>query len=289
MRLGFAGFIRVRFCLLGSRRVHSGLLGFTRACNSGRRVHSGSRGFTRARDRPFVGAFMWEAYGVFARLRLKLSQPQVYVRRLLSYLFFVVLCACLSGCAPVCAPGPRMDVFNRACVDLELPRELLSSFLQRAYSEVQLADIRLCLFGDATFAGLVNSKDVLARRLKRALGPPLSKKYADDVADIVYCIKNCHNLLRVLLKNGKRSAAVYNSARERRPFVSATPPSPPVLSSAAAEQAAGTQLRDQYGCNDDCALLQSDTTHLKNEVADIQRELLSLKCCLPPLIHASCL
>ena len=138
-----------------------------------------------------------------------------------------------------------MDVLNRACVDLELPRERLSSFLQRAYSEVQLADIRLCLFEEATCADLVNSKDVLVRQLKRAVGPPLSKKYADDVADIIYCIKNCQNLPRVLLKNGERSAAAHNSARERRPSVSATPPSPPVLSS-------GTQLQDQYGCNGDC-------------------------------------
>ena len=107
---------------------------------------------------------------------------------------------------------------------------------------------------------------------EESVGPPLSKKYADDVADIVYCIKNCQNLPRVLLKNGKRSAAA------RRPSVSATPPSPPVLSSAAAEQAAGTQLRDQYGCNGDCALLQSDITNLKKEVADIQHELMSLKC-----------
>ena len=107
-------------------------------------------------------------------------------------------------------------------------------------SEVELADIPLRLFEEAICAGLVNSKDVLVRRLKRAVEPPLSKKYADDVANIVYCIKNCQNLPRVLLKNGKRSAPAYNSAPEQRPSVSATAPSPHVLSSAAAEQAAGT-------------------------------------------------
>ncbi|CAI8030460.1 hypothetical protein GBAR_LOCUS17274, partial [Geodia barretti] len=79
----------------------------------------------------------------------------------------------LRCCAPVCPPGPRIDVFNRARVDLELPREWLSSSLQPAYSEVQLAD-----------AIRVNSKDILVRR----------------------------------------------------PSLSATPPSPPVLSFAAAEQ-----------------------------------------------------
>ena len=42
--------------------------------------------------------------------------------------------------------------------------------------------------------------------------------------------------------------------------------------------AARTQLRDQYGCNGDYASLQSDITRLKNEVANIQRELMSLKC-----------
>ena len=73
-------------------------------------------------------------------------------------------------------------------------------------SEVELADIPLRLFEEAICAGLVNSKDVLVRRLKRAVESPLSKKYADDVANIVYCIKNCQNLPRVLLKNGKRSA-----------------------------------------------------------------------------------
>ena len=71
-----------------------------------------SRGrLTRGDDRSLCN--LVKAYGVFARLRLKLSQTHVYVRRLLSYSFFVVLCACLSVCAPVCASGPRMDVLNR--------------------------------------------------------------------------------------------------------------------------------------------------------------------------------
>ena len=52
-----------------------------------------------------------------------------------------------------------MDVLNSAQVDLELPREQLSSLLQRAYSEAQLADVRSCLFKDARIAALVNRKD----------------------------------------------------------------------------------------------------------------------------------
>ena len=53
---------------------------------------------TRGDDRSLCN--LVEAYGVFARLRLKLS---------------VVFCLThsLSFCAPVCASGPRMDVLNR--------------------------------------------------------------------------------------------------------------------------------------------------------------------------------
>ena len=52
-----------------------------------------------------------------------------------------------------------MDVLNSARVDLELPREQLSSLLQRAYSKAQLADVWSCLFEDARIAGLVIRKD----------------------------------------------------------------------------------------------------------------------------------
>lgn len=111
-----------------------------------------------------------------------------------------------------------MDALHRAQVNLELPREQLSSSLQHSYSEAQLADVRVCLFEEPKGTGLVNRNDVLVRRLKRAIGPSLSKKYADNVADIVYYVKNYQSLPRILLRNGKRSTAAYNSPRERRPF-----------------------------------------------------------------------
>lgn len=106
-----------------------------------------------------------------------------------------------------------MDALHRAQVNLELPREQLSSSLQHSYSEAQLADVRVCLFEEAKGTGLVNRNDVLVRRLKRAIGPSLSKKYADNVADIVYYVKNYQSLPRILLRNGKRSTAAYNSPR----------------------------------------------------------------------------
>ena len=173
---------------------------------------------------------------------------------------------------------PEMDQLNRAGVDLELPREQLSSFLQGAYSVDQLNKIRSCLFEDAKNSGLVSSKDVLVRRLKRAVGPPLGKKYADDVAELVYCIKNSRELPRLLLTNGKRSAAVYDKLRDRShpvPINSSTQPSAPIVPSATLQPQ--PQRHNLGGCYTDsdrdcCAILRNDVTRLKKEVADIQRE-----------------
>ena len=72
----------------------------------------------------------------------------------LSLSLSIVLCLILFPpvvyvCASGCLPGLGMDILSNVGVDLELPREQLSSFLQRAYSETQLGDVRLRLFEDA--------------------------------------------------------------------------------------------------------------------------------------------
>ena len=107
-----------------------------------------------------------------------------------------------------------MEALTRTGVNSDLPKNALVDSLLLSHSEEQLNDIRTQLFNSATLAGLVHPKDVLVKRLKRATGPSLTMKYANDVAVLCYAIKNCQPLPRTLLRNGKRSAAAYITSRD---------------------------------------------------------------------------
>ena len=107
-----------------------------------------------------------------------------------------------------------MEALTRTGVNLDLPKNALVDSLLLSHSEEQLNDIRTQLFNSATLAGLAHPKDVLVKRLKRATGPSLTMKYANDVAVLCYAIKNCQPLPRTLLRNGKRSAAAYITSRD---------------------------------------------------------------------------
>ena len=65
-----------------------------------------------------------------------------------------------------------MGKLNRLGVnlDLESTKEDLVSSLLRSYSEDQLRDTRNRLFEDARSAGLAHPKDILVKRLRRAVG-----------------------------------------------------------------------------------------------------------------------
>ena len=56
---------------------------------------------------------------------------------------------------------------------------------------------------------------ILVKRLKRAVDPTLVTKYAADIADLCYTIRNEQIVSRTLLKNGKCSAAAFLASRSR--------------------------------------------------------------------------
>ena len=115
-----------------------------------------------------------------------------------------------------------MDALDGVGVNPDLPRETLVAALLQS-SEDGLRDMRVKLFDTALNMGLAHPKDVLVKRLKRAVGPTLVTKYANDIADLCYAIKNEHPPPRTLLKNGKRSASVFMASRSRNPSSHLTP------------------------------------------------------------------
>ena len=109
-----------------------------------------------------------------------------------------------------------MDALIRTCVNSDLPRYALASSLLVSHSEYQLKELRALLFEDAKTAGLTHSRDVLVKRLRKAVGPPLPRNYVSDVADLSYALKNRQPVPRSLLKNGKLSATVFVTSRNRQ-------------------------------------------------------------------------
>ena len=74
--------------------------------------------------------------------------------------------------------------------------------------------IRSKLFQEAQCAGLVNQKDIIVQRRKKAAGPCLELKLVLDVATLVYHLRNRKILPRTILRNGKRSKQKYKKLRD---------------------------------------------------------------------------
>ena len=108
-----------------------------------------------------------------------------------------------------------MDTLASVGVNPDLPRDTLTTALLQSSSEDDLQDMRVKLFETAREEGLAHPKDILVKRLKRAVGPSLGTKYANDIADLCYALRNEQLVPRTLLKNGKRSAAAFIAARSR--------------------------------------------------------------------------
>ena len=98
-------------------------------------------------------------------------------------------------------------------VDPDLTREDMITALLRSSTTESLRGMREKMFDIAQNKGLVHPKDILVKRLKRSVGPTLETKYATDIADLCYVIRNDQLVPRTLLKNGKRSAATFVSSR----------------------------------------------------------------------------
>ena len=77
--------------------------------------------------------------------------------------------------------------------------------------------MRVNLFDTALNMGLAHLKDVLMKRLKRAVGLTLATKYATNIVDLCYEMRNEELIPHTLLKNGKRSATFFLASRSKSP------------------------------------------------------------------------
>ena len=66
-----------------------------------------------------------------------------------------------------------METLIRAGVNLELSKDDLVSSLMLSHSEEQLVHLREEMFDIAKSTSLAHPRDILVRRLKRAVGPPV--------------------------------------------------------------------------------------------------------------------
>ena len=158
-------------------------------------------------------------------------------------------------------------------------------------------------------SGLVHPKYILVKRLKRAIGPSLADKYATDISDLCYALRNKELIPRTLLKNGKRSAATFVASRARdspnrhtdghgrmQPTASSTQYTPATES---------TYEHNNFSCNGQASVSHScsennraittltrDLGALRQQVTELRSDVLNFKsnnandtCCLYILVN----
>ena len=79
-----------------------------------------------------------------------------------------------------------------------------------------LKQVRTDLFECARASKLAHPNDILVERQKRGTGPRLEIKLANDIATLVYLLKNGITVPRTLLRNGKKSHEYFTSARNKQ-------------------------------------------------------------------------
>ena len=118
-------------------------------------------------------------------------------------------------------------------------------------------------------------------RLKRAVGPTLATKYATDIADLCYAIRNEELIPRTLLKNGKRSATFFLASRSkslsngRAPHSNNTPRSPPKSNDC--NQCASNPLQVQDEQNGATTSLTRELGSLRRDITQLKSEVMSLR------------
>ena len=197
-------------------KITSHILQLNKSWRAARRLGGGRAGPGRRRHLPSASSVLarglscdklWNAVAPYSTFRLRSNGvypgAPASIRCLpntLLYFFFVA------------STKVKMDAL--ASVG-DLPRDTLTTALLQSSSEDDLRDMRVKLFETAREKGLAHPKDILVKRLKRAVGPSLGKKCAIDIADLCYALRNEQLFPRTLLKNGKRSAAAFIAARSR--------------------------------------------------------------------------
>ena len=103
-----------------------------------------------------------------------------------------------------------MDALTEVGVNVDDPKNVLVPDLLRRFSEDVLRSTRNDLFESAKASGLVHPKDILVKRIKRAIGPSLAEKYAADIFELCYLFQSRNRLLL------RRASAALLSPRMRR-------------------------------------------------------------------------
>ena len=122
--------------------------------------------------------------------------------------------------------------------------------------------------------------------MKRVTGPPLRKKYALDVVELLYVIKNNQPVPRTLLKNGKRSATTFADSRERR--LSTCPRAlEPNLNPSVSTPISPTQHQnlpegDYRGDSRSISTLVREINSVRGELSHLRSEVLHLQNGKPP-------
>ena len=174
-----------------------------------------------------------------------------------------------------------MDALIDVGVNPDFPRENLIATLSKSCTEGSLRNMRANLFDTALSRGLAHPKDVLVKRLKRAVGPTLIVKYATDIADLCYAIRNEQLIPRTLLKNGKRSATFFLASRSksssncRAPHPDNTPQNP--LQSNDGTQSFSNSPPPQDEQNEAITSLMRDLGSLRHDVTQLKSEVTSLR------------
>ena len=153
---------------------------------------------------------------------------------------------------------------------------LVSALLQLC-TEDDLRGMRVKLFETALDNGSAHPKDILVKRLKRAVGPTLATKYPADIADLCYAIRNEQLVPRTLLKNGKRSAAAFLASRSRN--------SPNCQSLSPPQPIDGDKPSDSHSSESLCcpennraiASLTRELDSLRHDVTQLKSDIVSLK------------
>lgn len=136
----------------------------------------------------------------------------VHIISLFSVFWFVCYFAVAQGGHDIAG----MDrALARLGVSVEDTKDHITKILAQKPSEL-LKQVRSELFEVAKVNGLAHCNDVLVHRLKRATGPRLETKLANDIALLIYNLKNHFIIPRTLLRNGKKSQQYYVSTRNAR-------------------------------------------------------------------------
>ena len=102
-----------------------------------------------------------------------------------------------------------MDALTEVGVNVDDPKNVLVPDLLRRFREDVLRSTRNDLFESAKASGLVHPKDILVKRIKRAIGPSLAEKYAADIFELCYALRNKSLIPRLKNKNTPETCSLY--------------------------------------------------------------------------------